>query len=166
MTEPSFDSSKLTFLAFGLPGKIYRSPMPFGSYDPRRAVLAEALAAGVQVVVDLVPDEEALQKTGLALREMYTQQHLDVIYSPIEDFSIPERGDLKGPLQAAIAEMRLGRNLIVHCNAGLGRTGVFTGCLAREIMGQDGPQAVAWVRQFIPTALENELQVKFVYDWK
>lgn len=165
MIEEHFDSSKLTELPFGLPLKVYRSPMPFGSYDSRRAVLKEAVENGVQVIVDLVPDEEAERKTGLMLRDLYQQNNLDVIYCPIADFSVPELNELKVALQAALVELQKGRSLMVHCNAGFGRTGVFVGCLARELLKLDGIQAVDWVRLYIPTSLENEAQVKFVQTW-
>ncbi len=166
MTENGFDYQRLTEMPFGLEGKIFRSPMPYGAYDPRQAVLDEALAEGVSMVVDLVPDDEALQKTGKALRALYQEKGLSVIYAPITDFLVPQAGVLSEALFAAEAELRQGHSVMVHCNAGFGRTGIFMGCLARRVLGLDGPQAVAWVRQTIPTALENEQQVEFVHTFE
>ncbi len=165
MTDEPFDSSKLTELPFGLPANVYRSPMPFGHYDPRRAVLHEAIDRGVMVVVDLVPDDEAELKTGLALRNLYRQNKLQVLYNPIEDFGIPDPIGLKVTLEAALVELYKGRSVMVHCNAGFGRTGVFIGCMAREVLKLDGINAVNWVRKYIPTSLENEMQVNFVQTW-
>lgn len=166
MIETQFDYSRLTELPFGISGRVLRSPMPYGKYDPRRAVLKEALDEGVTVVVDLVPDDEALEKTGLVLRELYSEKGLRVIYSPIADFNIPEPQALQQALDAARHELEQGFTIMVHCNAGFGRTGVFVGCMARDFLGLDGPAAVNWVRQYIPTALENELQVDFVCKWR
>jgi len=164
MTD-EFDYSKLTELPFGLPANVYRSPMPFGRYDPRRAVLQEAIDRGIQVVVDLVPDDEAELKTGLTLRSLYRQNNLHVLYNPIVDFGIPDQDEMKATLNAAMMELYKGRSIMVHCNAGFGRTGVFIGCMAREVLKLDGVSAVNWVRNYIPTALENELQVTFVKTW-
>lgn len=157
-----FISHDLTEMPFGLPGRIYRSPMPFGVFDPENWVLNHALQAGVTVVVDLVPDAEALAKTRLELRKMYQQHGLEVIYLPVTDFEVPPDGELDSALQAALAQAHLGRHILVHCNAGYGRTGIFMACLARLLFDLDGPQAVAWVRQSIPPALENEQQLDFV----
>jgi hypothetical protein len=44
----------------------------------------------------------------------------------------------------------------------VGRTGTFAACLARIVFGMDGDSAIAWVRQFVPTAVENILQAQFV----
>jgi atypical dual specificity phosphatase len=162
---PEFTSHDLTEMPFGLPGRIYRGPMPFGAFDPEKWVLEHALQAGVSVVVDLVPDHEALNKTGKELRSLYMQHGLDVIYLPVSDFEAPPDGGLDSALQTALALARQGKHILVHCNAGYGRTGTFLACLARIALGLDGPQAVSWVRQFIPPALENGQQLDFVYRY-
>lgn len=161
----TFVSHDLTELPFGLPGRIYRAPMPFGAFDPHQWVLEHALQAGVSVVVDLVPDDEALHKTGKELRRLYQEKGLEVIHMPIADFEAPPDGKLDAALQAALAQARQGKHLMVHCNAGYGRTGTFLACLARIVLSLDGPQAVSWVRNFIPPALENEQQLDFVYRY-
>ena len=160
-----FQSDDLTEVPFGLPGRIYRSPMPFGAFDPKEWVLSHALQAGVSVVVDLVPDAEALSKTGIELRNLYQQQGLEVIHMPVADFEAPPDGELDSALHAALTKARLGKHILVHCNAGYGRTGIFMACLARLLFGLDGPEAVSWVRQYIPPALENEQQLDFVYRY-
>ena len=89
-----------------------------------------------------------------------------MLYNPIVDFGIPDPVGLKGTLKAAIVELLKGRSVMVHCNAGFGRTGVFIGCMARQVLMLDGIQAVNWVRKYIPTSLENEMQVNFVQAWQ
>ncbi len=165
MTETPFDPAGLTELPFGLPGRVFRSPMPFGSYDARQEVLERALQAGISVVVDLVPDEEARLKTGLELRRVYHARGLRVIYAPVTDFSVPGPDDLRPAVRTVLADLQHGEHVLVHCNAGFGRTGLFLACLARQALSLDGPQAVRWVRKYVPTALENELQVAFVENW-
>lgn len=154
----------LTRLPFGFPGQIYRSPMPFGAFDPQQIVLELYSQAGVDVVVMLVSDEEAREKTGQELRKLYTEQGMNVIYLPIPDFDIPTTEGLLPGLEQVRTEAQSGRNVAVHCNAGIGRTGLFMACLARRTFGMPGEQAIAWVQQYIQHAVENELQYSFVQD--
>jgi hypothetical protein len=38
-------------------------------------------------------------------------------------------------------------------------------CLARVVFGFDGKDAIRWVRQFIPSAVETRQQEKFVEEF-
>lgn len=157
-------NATLTELPFGFPGRIYRSPMPYGNYDPQDAVLDLYGQAGIKVVVMLVSFEEAWQKTGLDLRCLYRDLGMQVIYLPIPDFDIPFAADLLSGLSQVQAEALAGRAVAVHCNAGVGRTGLFMACLARKVFGMTGKQAVAWVQQYIAHAVETESQFSFVEE--
>ena len=42
MSLSSFDPGALTALDFGTPGHIYRSPMPFGQYDPQGHLITDS----------------------------------------------------------------------------------------------------------------------------
>jgi protein-tyrosine phosphatase len=153
----------LTLLPYHLPGKIYRSPMPYSrSYDPDWQVLPAYRQAGVQVVVVLTPWDEARLKAGVDLQAAYTEAELDVIYLPTADFGTPEVGAFRRALDEALQAAHGGKNLAIHCHAGLGRTGVFAACLAKLVFNLDGRQAFAWVRQSIPGAVENEDQLDFI----
>jgi protein-tyrosine phosphatase len=152
----------LTELPFGFPGRIYRSPMPFGAFDPDDTVLDLYGQAGVKVVVMLVSFEEAWQKTGLDLRCLYRDLGMQVIYLPIPDFDIPQAETLLSGLAQVQTQAHAGQTVAVHCNAGVGRTGLFMACLARKVFGMTGERAVAWVQQYIEHAVETESQVSFV----
>lgn len=155
-------SETLTELPFGTPGRVYRSPMPFGAFDEAQDVFHQYIQAGVKVVVMLVSDAEAQTRTGRDLRALYLHNGLQVIYMPTPDFGVPDCAPFEQALSLAQAEAGSGRDLVVHCNAGIGRTGLFLACLARRSLGMNAEQAVAWVREYIPHAVENEAQFAFI----
>jgi protein-tyrosine phosphatase len=162
MNLPSFDIHGLTRLPFDLPGRIYRSPMPYGDYDPHRSVIAAYREAGITGVVVLAEGSECLDRAGIDLLDFYHQQGLAVIHCPIPDFSPPEPQALEEAFDLLLARAQAGENTAVHCHAGVGRTGVFMACLARRLFGMDGDAAIVWVKKSIPDAVETPDQVSFV----
>ena len=153
----------LTELPYNLPGRVYRSPMPFSHYyDPEGRVLPAYRTAGVLVVVVLTPWEEVQQKSSLDLRAEYAKTGMDVIYLPTPDFGVPEEPAFRQALDEALSAARAGKNVAVHCHAGLGRTGIFAACMAKAVFDLDGRQAFDWVRAAIPGAVENLDQMAFL----
>lgn len=87
---------------------------------------------------------------------------LEVICSPIRDFSVPSLTDLQMGLNQIIAHATYGRNVAIHCSAGIGRTGLFAALLARALLGLTGEEAIQWVRRYIDGAVETPEQRQFV----
>ncbi|MGD8456780.1 MAG: tyrosine-protein phosphatase [Anaerolineales bacterium] len=154
----------LTHLPFGLPGDIYRSPMPFGAFDLGATTLEEYKTVGVNVIVMLTSPEEDLTRTGQNLEDLYHKEGFQVIRLPIIDFEVPEEvTSLDSALKETIARAREGKNVAIHCYAGRGRTGMFAALLARRILGLAGEEAIIWARQFFP-AIETDEQAQVVMD--
>lgn len=81
----------------------------------------------------------------------------------IPDFGVPESPALHAVLTAILATMREAPEAAYHigCRAGLGRTGLALGCLARMAGIAEDP--VAWVRaHYHPSAIETPAQEAFV----
>jgi protein-tyrosine phosphatase len=90
-----------------------------------------------------------------------------VIQFPILDFSTPsDVAAFDRTLDRIEAALREGRNVAAHCLAGVGRTGLVAACLAKRVLDLSGEQAIAWVREHIPGAVENRSQEKFVIGRK
>ena len=153
-------------LPFGLPGRIYRSPLPFSPYfDPDWTLLDKFIAAGVDVVMMLTPWMESYELAGFDMRKLYREQGVQVIEVPVIDFAIPERDALQMSIAQVLAAAQNRENIVIHCHAGRGRTGMVLACLARVVFGFDGKDAIRWVRQFIPSAVETRQQEKFVEEF-
>ncbi|HWQ83244.1 MAG TPA: dual specificity protein phosphatase family protein [Anaerolineales bacterium] len=154
--------SALTRLPFDLPGAVYRSPMPLGPYDPDQELLKDYHAANIDLVVMLSATGEDVRLTGLDLACLYQRAGFKILQLPIPDFSTPPREALAGVLEKIRAAALQGQNVVIHCSAGIGRTGLVSACLARQTLGLDGEAAIAWVRDIIPGAIETETQRQFV----
>ena len=152
----------LTELPFGLAGHIFRSPMPFGAYDPQGEIVTEYVQKQVSVIVLLAEDEECLQKAGRNLRCLYEEMEFKVIHLPIPDFGVPSNGNLVHAVNAVIAYAQTGRNIAIHCFAGIGRTGLFVALIAKQVLDFSGEEAIAWVRQYISGAVVTAEQEQLV----
>lgn len=155
----------LTELPFGQPGRIFRSAMPFGTYDPDGLVYETYRNSDISVVVLLAEDRECKEKARRDLRALYIQDGLTVIHLPIVDFGTPNVEGLRHALDATVREAQSGRHIAIHCSAGIGRTGLFTACLARKLLNLSGKQAIEWVRRYIVNAVETSQQREFVLQF-
>lgn len=95
---------------------------------------------------------------------------------PTEDFGVPSYQDMTHGVLQAIEAIYDGNDVYVGCRGGLGRTGLFMGCMAKVMIdynrslqkdyeGTDDP--VVLVRaQYKPYAIETQEQLDFVrgYD--
>jgi protein-tyrosine phosphatase len=155
----------ITELPYNLPGKIFRSPMPFGLFDFGDKAYEEIKRQHVSVIVMLTSDEESLRRTGLDLRKMYQEEGFEVVQEAMPDFGIPEGDSLKGALHKIVDLAYDGKNIAIHCFAGLGRTGMVAALLARRLLGMSGEEAIDWVRVYIPDAVETPDQRKLVMEY-
>ena len=160
--QPQLVRLSLTLYPFNLPGRIYGSAMPFGLYDPEGKLLADYRAAGIHGVLLLAELDECREKTGRDLLSIYREEGLTVLRLPIPNYGIPFDGRLAEVLQQTSAQAAQGRNVIIHCSAGLGRTALIAALLARSILRLSGPEAIAWLGQHQPSALLTPAQIMMI----
>src|SRR4030042_34210 len=63
--------------------------------------------------------------TGLNLKSLYLKQGFQLIHLPIPDFDVPSKEDLEEAIKKTVEHAHAGQNILIHCHAGLGRTGLF-----------------------------------------
>ena len=157
----------VTVMPFKLPGSIYRGCMPYsynwhGKEDP---IDVYKKVYDVTCVVILTSTQECMSFAHRNLPELYEKEGFKVVHFPIKDFSTPEMEPLSDLIEK-IHELAMEKhNILIHCISGKGRTGLVMSCLAKKEFEMTGNDAVQWVRQSIPGAVETPKQEQFISDY-
>ncbi|HEY9077376.1 MAG TPA: hypothetical protein VIO61_12660 [Anaerolineaceae bacterium] len=139
-------------------GQLFAMPMPFSGFDPAGAGFSACQKKSVRVIVMLIDDDEATAKTRFDLRSFYLSQDIEVIYFPITDFGVPDLVEMHRAGTSLLKALQQGKNAAVHCHAGIGRTGLFCAYLGWRVLALRPQEAITWIRQFIPHAIESNVQ--------
>jgi len=128
----------------GIPGKLYLHSMP-GRFEDWPAFVAEAERSRLDLIVCLASASEIQAKSSLYAQARLTR----VLPCECRDFPIPDFG--VPPLERLVAfrdlltelasELNDGATLLIHCAAGIGRTGTVATCLLLEL-GVESEDAV------------------------
>lgn len=94
----------------------------------------------------------------------YKHALLDWELFSIEDFSSPTREELRKHLTIIKSYLKRGFGVLVHCQAGQGRTGLVLAFLVSELLGLSGADAIEYLRKFFP-AVESKYQFEFVEEF-
>jgi protein-tyrosine phosphatase len=129
-----------------VPGRLWLGAMP-GRFESWDAFQQEALRTQLGLVVCLAPRAEmaelspeyhaALVRGGLDWRWMNV---------PMRNFGLPEDpAGFRRDIATIAQDLRNGGSVLLHCAAGLGRTGSAAACLLKS-MGLDAATALRQVR--------------------
>jgi protein-tyrosine phosphatase len=121
-------------------------------------------AARIDVVVTLLGDEELRRHGAEALADRLASAGIRWLQLPIRDFGVPDptvANEWRAQLPKLVDGLRTGDRILVHCAAGLGRTGTMAATLL-VACGVSADEAVRTVRRARPGTIETERQEGFV----
>jgi protein-tyrosine phosphatase len=117
--------------------------------------------ADVALVVSLIEDWEVPRRAP-GLFEALAHERLDVRRFPIADFGVPADGPAFGRLLDEVGgRLAGGGGVLVHCNAGLGRTAVVLASILKA-HGLAADPVTELRRIYRPTAMQEPVQEAFV----
>jgi protein-tyrosine phosphatase len=126
-----------------LPGTLSTMPAPAGG-DDLAGSIAELAEDGVDVLVSLLPPDQAAG-LGLAAEEAAaTRAGLAFRAFPIPDFGVPERAAAEAFLELVAGDLDQGKHVAVHCWGGVGRSSLIAAALL-VARGTDAEEAWAQI---------------------
>jgi protein-tyrosine phosphatase len=123
-------------------------------------------AWGARLVVTLTEAHEFARHGVPDLGAAVAARGLDWRHFPIPDMGAPAAGaDLRHLVDEIEAILDDGGRVLVHCAAGMGRTGTLAALLLVDGFGETVEAAVARVRAARPGTVESAAQMTFLAAW-
>lgn len=144
-------------------GKLYVSPMPFGPYDTTMNLIKEYSRRKISTVLVLVTDQEIQKKARKDIFKEYEKLSIEYHRLPIPDLTAPVMNQVRNVIPKLLIQLK-SKNLAIHCNAGVGRTGVIAACLVKHVLHYSGEEAINYIQHHMMIDLTVE-QKGFVVKW-
>jgi protein-tyrosine phosphatase len=139
-------SLRRVVLPLEVPGSLWLGSMP-GRFEPWSAFATQARRAKLAVVVCLTPRSE-LAELSPAYHRAVTQGTVPFrwINLPMPNFGVPEdAAAFRREVRQIAAALRNGDSVLLHCAAGMGRTGSTAACVLKAL-GLSTEEALERVR--------------------
>ena len=123
--------------------------------------LLELKKRKIDIVVSLLERKEleALQVANLF--ELIKKHKFSHYYFPIKDKSVPKnKVQLHRFVDCLCDEIHKDKNILIHCNAGLGRSGLIAALLCKKLGTVEEP--ISFIRRYRPGSIETKEQEKFI----
>ena len=120
---------------------------------------------GADVLVSVLEEHEY---HGYEIPELFGQdlvEGIEVLRFAIEDMNVPKEAEAReyeGLIRSIVVRMREGKNVIVHCRGGLGRTGTVAACVLVALGDHSADEAIDAVRAARKGTVQTRDQEEFV----
>lgn len=120
---------------------------------------------GADVLVSVIEEHEYRGYKIPELFEQDTVEGIEVLRFAIEDMNVPkeaEAEEYEGLIKGIVKRMREGKNVVVHCRGGLGRTGTVAACVLVALGDHSADEAIGAVRTARRGTVQTRDQEDFV----
>jgi len=149
------------------PGKKQAGSLTGGWDRDIDADIKAILEWGADTVISLLEAHEYRELQVYDLRQKLWRE-FNWLSMPIQDKGIPTQAFIRGwNKELPYLKMHLdrGEKVLIHCKGGFGRTGVVA-CMLLMAYGHSVENAVAMCREVSEGAVENDVQLKFLQEYK
>ena len=120
---------------------------------------------GADVLVSVMEEHEYQGYKIPELFEQDTMEGIEVLRFAIEDMNVPkeaEAEEYEALIRNVVDRMRDGKNVVVHCRGGLGRTGTVAACVLVALGDHSADEAIGAVRAARRGTVQTRDQEDFV----
>ena len=120
----------------------------------------------IKCIVSLLTKTELSALKIKDLKKNIKMQGFQHYTEEIEDLGVPSQirmNSFKRLIKNIISEIRRDNNVLIHCNAGMGRSGLVAGVILQEMTELREP--IEYVRKFRKGAIETRIQEEFIKFW-
>jgi protein-tyrosine phosphatase len=157
----------------GLPGKLgmtfapgMKTPSINGRWErDLEADMRKLQEGGADTLVSLVEEHEYRDFGITELHEKDEVGGVEVLRFAIRDMGVPEEAqaeDFEAMILNIVGRLEAGRNVVVHCRGGLGRTGTVAACVLVALGEHSADEAIDAIRQARKGTIQTDEQEEFV----
>ncbi len=157
------------------PGKILAGELPLAAnpqYTPLK--IESLLDAGIRVFINLIAESGFSYEQDLedvAFRYGVEVRYINI---PIKDMDVPSITVMEGILDTIDNNTKVGKAVYYHCYAGLGRTGVVSGCWLARHNRKEGQEILKMLEKIRKEqehkdfwdSPQSRVQIEMVMNWR